>query len=198
MSEMTIGEITRGLERLRQGDAGSLDRVVTLLYDELRRLARQRLRDERSSHTLDTTALVHEAYLRLFHQESIDAKTRADFFAVASNTMRRVLVDYARARRRQKRGGGTVVLPLEDVEPFLTDRAADEVLNLDEALERLRSLQPRAMQVVELHFFGGLSLVEIASVLALSEKTVQRDWQAARAWLRKEVSGSCDLRRESR
>jgi RNA polymerase sigma-70 factor, ECF subfamily len=190
MSEMTAGEITRGLERLRHGECGSLDRVVTLLYDELRRLARQRLRDERSSHTLDTTALVHEAYLRLFHQQSIDAKTRAEFFAVASNTMRRVLVDYARARRRQKRGGGVAVLPLEEVEPFLTDRAADEVLHLDEALERLRTLQPRAVQVVEMHFFGGLSLVEIAAALGLSEKTVQRDWQAARAWLRKEVQAN--------
>ena len=187
MNETSAGEITRGLERLRHGDAESLDRVVTLLYDELRRLARQRLREERSSHTLETTALVHEAYLRLFQQESIDARTRADFFAVASNTMRRVLVDYARARRRHKRGGGQSAVPLEEVEAFLTDQAAEEVLHLDAALEKLRSMQPRAVKVVELHFFGGLSLVEIAATLDLSEKTVQRDWQAARAWLRKEV-----------
>ena len=183
------GEITRGLERLRQGDAGSLDRVVALLYDELRRLARQRLRDERSEHTLDTTALVHEAYLRLFQQQALDARTRADFFAIASNTMRRVLVDYARARRRQKRGGGQAMVPLDEVAPFLTDRAAEEVLGLDDALERLRALQPRAVKVVEMHFFGGVTLAEIAGLLDVSEKTVQRDWQAARAWLRKEVSG---------
>jgi RNA polymerase sigma-70 factor, ECF subfamily len=182
------GEITRGLERLRQGDPGSLDRVVALLYDELRRLARHRLRDERSGHTLDTTALVHEAYLRLFQQQTIDATTRADFFAIASNTMRRVLVDYARARGRQKRGGGQTMLPLDEVAPFLSDRAAEEVLGLDDALDRLRSLQPRAMKIVEMHFFGGLTLSEIARLLDVSEKTVQRDWQAARAWLRKEVS----------
>jgi RNA polymerase sigma-70 factor, ECF subfamily len=181
------GEITRGLERLRRGEAGSLDEVVTLLYDELRRLARQRLQRERSGHTLDTTGLVHEAWLRLFQQQSIDAATRAEFFAVASNTMRRVLVDYARARHRQKRGGGQEPVPLDEVAPFLTDRAADEVLGIDDALERLRALQPRAVSIVEMHFFGGLPLVEIAGILGVSEKTAQRDWQAARAWLRKEV-----------
>lgn len=181
------GEITRGLEQLRDGDLRSLDRVVTLLYDELRRLARQRLHDERSGHTLDTTALVHEAYLKLLQQHTINAGTRAEFFAIASNTMRRVLVDYARARCRQKRGGGQSRVPLEDVELFLTDRAADEVLSLDGTLDRLRTLQPRAVQVVEMHFFGGLALVEIARLLGISEKTVQRDWQASRAWLRKEV-----------
>ena len=184
------GEITRALERLRHGDPGSLDQVVALLYEELRRLARQRLRDERSEHTLDTTALVHEAYLRLFHQQAIDAGTRADFFAIASSTMRRVLVDYARARRRQKRGGGQALVPLDDVAPFLTDRAAEEVLGLDEALERLRTMQPRAVKIVEMHFFGGMTLSEIAGLLSVSEKTVQRDWQAARAWLRKEVTAA--------
>lgn len=191
-----MSEITEGLERLRNGEPGSLDRVVTLLYDELRRLARQRLQGERSGHTLDTTGLVHEAYLRLFQQQTIDVATRADFFAVASNTMRRVLVDYARARRRQKRGGGQEAIPLDDVAPFLTDRAADEVLGIDDALERLRALQPRAVTIVEMHFFGGLPLVEIASLLGVSEKTAQRDWQAARAWLRKEVSGCDPARRE--
>jgi len=187
MVDASSGEITRGLESLRRGEAGSLDRVVALLYEELRSLARQRLRGERDEHTLDTTALVHEAYLRLFQQETIDATTRADFFAVASNTMRRVLVDYARTRNRQKRGGGLRAVPLEEVEPFLSDRAAEEVLGIDDALERLRVLQPRAVKVVEMHFFGGLTLGEIAVMLGVSEKTAQRDWQAARAWLRKEV-----------
>ncbi len=187
MVDAGSGEITRGLESLRRGEAGSLDRVVALLYEELRSIARQRLRGERDAHTLGTTALVHEAYLRLFQQQTIDAVTRAEFFAVASNTMRRVLVDYARTRNRQKRGSGEHAVPLEEVERFLSDRAAEEVLGIDEALERLRALQPRAVQVVELHFFGGLTLHEIAGTLDLSEKTVQRDWQAARAWLRKEV-----------
>ena len=181
------GEITRALERLRDGSAGSLDRVVSLLYDELRSLARRRLRGERTGHTLDTTALVHEVYLRLFSQQTIDAATRGDFFAVASNTMRRVLVDYARTRHRQKRGGGLQAVPLDDVDPFLSARATEEVLGIDEALERLRALQPRAMKVVEMHFFGGLTLLEISGLLGISEKTAQRDWQAARAWLRKEV-----------
>lgn len=185
--EAPAGEITRELESLRGGCAGSLDRVVARLYDELRSLARQRLHGERSGHTLDTTALVHEVYLRLFRQHTIDAATRADFFAVASNTMRRVLVDYARTRRRHKRGGGLQAVPLEDVEPFLSDRAGEEVLGIDDALERLRALQPRAVQVVEMHFFGGLTLHELAPMLGISEKTAQRDWQAARAWLRKEV-----------
>lgn len=185
--EAPAGEITRELESLRGGCAGSLDRVVARLYDELRSLARQRLHGERSGHTLDTTALVHEVYLRLFRQHTIDAATRADFFAVASNTMRRVLVDYARTRRRHKRGGGLQAVPLEEVEPFLSDRAGEEVLGVDDALERLRALQPRAVQVVEMHFFGGLTLHELAPMLGISEKTAQRDWQAARAWLRKEV-----------
>jgi RNA polymerase sigma factor (TIGR02999 family) len=190
---MPAGEITRALARLREGREGSLDESVRLLYDELRRLARLRLRDERTNHTLDTTALVHEAYLRLFQQRAIDATTRADFFAVASNTMRRVLVDYARTRSRQKRGGGQAAVPLDDVSPFLTDTAAEEVLNLDEALDRLRLLQPRAVHVVEMHFFGGVAFNEIAAHLGVSEKTVQRDWQAARAWLRKEVRMSDPL-----
>ena len=189
-ASMSAGEITRALQRLRDGEEGSLDEAVRLLYDELRRLARQRLRAERTGHTLDTTALVHEAYLRLFQQHAIDAATRADFFAVASNTMRRVLVDYARTRSRHKRGGGQQPVPLDDVAPFLTDSAAEEVLNLDEALDRLRTLQPRAVHVVEMHFFGGIAFNEIATILGVSDKTVQRDWQAARAWLRKEVRQS--------
>lgn len=184
------GDLTRDLEKLRQNEPGALDRVVELLYDELRRLARQRLRGERTCHTLDTTALVHEAYLRLFREPHIEAATRADFFAVASNTMWRVLVDYARARTRLKRGGGEPMVALEDVEPFLSDSAAAEVLDLDEALGRLRSMQPRAAAVVEMHFVGGLTMEEIAIHLDVSTKTVQRDWQAARAWLRKEVSGT--------
>jgi RNA polymerase sigma factor (TIGR02999 family) len=184
------GEITRSLAELRHNQPGALDRVVALLYDELRRLARQRLRGERATHTLDTTALVHEAYLRLFREPHIEAATRADFFAVASNTMWRVLVDYARARTRQKRGGGVPPVPLEDVEPFLSDRAAEEVLDLDSALERLRAMQPRAASIVEMHFVGGLTMEEIAVHLQISTKTVQRDWQAARAWLRKEVAGA--------
>jgi RNA polymerase sigma factor (TIGR02999 family) len=150
-------------------------------------LARQRLRSERAEHTLDTAALVHEAYFRLLEQRRIEATCRSDFFAAASRTMRRVLVDYARARNRQKRGGGEVRVPLEEVEPFLSERASDEALALDEALGRLELANPRAARVVELRFFGGLTLDEIGEMLGVAEKTARRDWQAARAWLRKEV-----------
>ena len=184
----TAGEVTRWLEQLSSGDPGALDRLVPLLYDELRRLARQRLRGERPGHTLQTTALVHEAYLRLIGQHRIGAADRLEFFAVASNTMRRVLIDHARARRRQKRGGGATVLPLEAASgEILSDGAAEEALAVDAALDRLAHDSPRAARVVELRIFGGLTLDEIGQLLHVSSKTVQRDWEAARAWLRKEI-----------
>ncbi|MEZ5417013.1 MAG: ECF-type sigma factor [Vicinamibacterales bacterium] len=181
------GEITRCLRELRAGTPGAIDRLVPLLYDDLRRLARQRLRGERDDHTLDTTALVHEAYLRLNGQRRVSAADRSEFFAAASNTMRRVLVDYARGRRRLKRGDGQATVPLDDVEPFLSERAVDETLALDDALARLEARHPRAARVFEQRLFGGLSLDEIAGTQGMSTKTVQRDWEAARAWLRKEV-----------
>jgi RNA polymerase sigma factor (TIGR02999 family) len=186
------GEVTLWLARLREGSGEALDRLVPLLYDDLRRLARQRLRSEREGHTLDTAALVHEAYLRLLDQRRISAGDRSEFFAAASRTMRRVLVDYARTRKREKRGGGVSPVPIEAVEEFLTERAADETLALDEALERLEAAQPRAARVVELRFFGGLTLDEAAALLGVSSKTVQRDGDAAMAWLRKEVRRSLD------
>lgn len=190
------GEITRGLSALERGEPGALDRVVSLLYDDLRRLARQRLRRERDGHTLDTTGLVHEAYLRLSTQRQLATSDRAQFFAAASNTMRRILVDYARARGRQKRGGGGIAVPVEDVEPFLTEPATSEALALDEALDRLDAAQPRAARVFEQRFFGGLAVEEIAQANGVSTKTVQRDWEAARAWLRKEVRGSLGSRED--
>jgi RNA polymerase sigma factor (TIGR02999 family) len=186
------GEVTLWLARLREGSGEALDRLVPLLYEDLRRLARQRLRAEREGHTLDTAALVNEAYLRLVDQRRIAAGDRSEFFAAASRTMRRVLVDYARARKRDKRGGGVAPVPLEAVEEFLTERAADETIALDEALARLEAAEPRAARVVELRFFGGLTLDETAALLAVSSKTVQRDGDAAMAWLRKEVRGALD------
>jgi RNA polymerase sigma factor (TIGR02999 family) len=186
------GEVTLWLARLREGSDEALDRLVPLLYEDLRRLARQRLRAEREGHTLDTAALVNEAYLRLVDQRRIAAGDRSEFFAAASRTMRRVLVDYARARKRDKRGGGVAPVPLEAVEEFLTERAADETIALDEALARLEAAEPRAARVVELRFFGGLTLEETSALLAVSTKTVQRDGDAAMAWLRKEVRGALD------
>jgi len=178
------GEITRHLERLREGDAAALDEIVPLLYGELRAIARQWLRKERQEHTFGTTALVHEAYLKLLGQQRLRVEDRGQFFAVASNTMRRLLVDYARTRKRLKRGGEEQPIPLEEVEAFLTDVEAEEVLALEEALKELEVTHPRGRQVVEHRFFGGLSVEETAEALRVSRKTVQRDWIAVRAWLR--------------
>lgn len=166
-----------------------VERLVAGLYDELRRLARLHLRGERAGHTLNTTGLVHEAYLRLAGQEGLRAADRTRFFAAASNTMRRVLVDHARQRNRLKRGGGQVPVPLDDVAQLLSDAEATELVALDEALDRLAEVDARGAAVVEHHFFGGLTHAEIAEVLGVSTKTVQRAWVVARAWLRKEVAG---------
>jgi RNA polymerase sigma factor (TIGR02999 family) len=187
------GDLTLLFRRLAEGDAASLERIVGALYDELRELARARLRDERSSHTLQPTALVNEAYLRLARQNRIDAGSRTQFFAVASNTMRRVLVDYARTRNRKKRGGGSERVPLEDVEALLTQEEADELLALEDALGRLAQANPRAARVVEHRFFSGLAVEEIAELMGVTTRTIHRDWIAARAWLRKEVARDLGL-----
>lgn len=165
------------------------DQLVSALYDELRVLARSHLRRELTGHTLDTTALVNEAYLRLCGQAGLTGVDHSRFFVIASNTMRRILVDHARTRNRQKRGGGDIVLSLDEAEPFLTDEEADELLALNEALDRLATLNPRGCEVVQLRYFAGLGVEEVANVLGVSAKTVQRDWLAARVWLRKEVRG---------
>ncbi len=183
-------DLTDRLQRLKAGDSEALEQLVPLLYEEMRRVARWQMRGEREGHTLGTTALVHETYLRLLRQRRIEATDREHFLAVAATTMRRVLVDYARARNREKRGGPAVPVPVEEVAHFLTDTEAEEMLELHEALKRLAEIHPRSAQVVESRFFGGLSLQETAAVLDISSKTVQRDWQTARAWLRKEINKS--------
>ena len=184
---MSAATVTDLLRRWEGGDGEALDRLVPLLYADLHALARRHLRDERTGHTLNPTALVNEAYLKLVQQREVRAEDRGQFFAVAATTMRRVLVDYARAKKRIKRGGGAEAVPLDDVLPFLSQQDAEEVLALDEALARLDALDARAGRVVQYRFFGGLSLEETAEVLGVSSKTVQRSWTAARAWLRKEV-----------
>jgi len=181
-------QVTQWLVRLRAGDAAALERLMPLLYDELRAMARVQLRRERSGHTLNPTALVNEVYLKLVQQHQIQAEHRTQFLAVASRTMRRILVDYARTKKRLKRGGGQPPVPLDDVAAFLSDREADEVLALDEALDRLAAVDERASRVVQYRFYSGLTLDETADVLGVSPKTVQRDWLTARAWLRKEIS----------
>lgn len=195
---MSDGSITNWLARLRAGDAEALDRLLPLVYDELRVLARSQLRKEDVGHTLGATALVHEAYVRLAEREKLHPEDRRHFFAIAAQAMRRVLIDYARARKRKKRGSGRVAISLEDVSEFLNPDATNEFLALDEALDRLAEANPRAAHVVEQRFFAGLTLEETAQNLNVSMKTVQRDWLLARAWLRKEVdraSGAFDVGR---
>ncbi len=181
-------DITLWLGRMSAGEPEALDRVVRMMYDELRVLARARMGNERQGHTLAATALVNEMYLKLSVQNRIKAGDRRQFMAVAATTMRRVLVDYARARRRDKRGGGAEKIPFEEVEPFLSEQESDEVLALDAAIDRLAKLNERAAQVVEQRFYAGFSVEETAALLGVSAKTVQRDWLTARAWLRKEVA----------
>jgi RNA polymerase sigma-70 factor, ECF subfamily len=165
---------------------GGLDRLVPLVYDELRRIARRQLRGERSDHTLDTTALVHEAYLKLSQLERIEWRDRGHFLAAAAGAMRRILVDCAVARKAEKRGGAPQRIPLEEVTILAGDRA-EELLALDEALQRLAAHSARAAHIVEWRFFGGMSIEETAAVLEISPATVKREWTLARAWLNREL-----------
>jgi RNA polymerase sigma factor (TIGR02999 family) len=182
------GDVTRWLSRLREGDPGALDRLVPLLYDELRALARRLLAGERPGQTLTPTALVHETYLRLSRERRIGADDRGEFFAVAAVAMRRILVESARRKRRLKRGGEEVRVELEAVDALVSETEVDELLAIDAALDRLGDASRRARQVVELRIFAGLTVEEVAGVLAVHEKTVRRDWLTARAWLRRELA----------
>ncbi|MGH7574710.1 MAG: ECF-type sigma factor [Longimicrobiales bacterium] len=184
---MSDGSVTQLLARLHEGDADALDRLVALVYDELRSLAKAQLRREDMGHTLGSTALVHEAYIRLARRAELRAADRRQFFAIAAQAMRRVLIDHARTRKRKKRGSGQVLHSFDNVADLLSDDAVDELTAFDDALERLAKGSPRAARVVECRFFAGLTLQETAEILDVSLKTVQRDWLLARAWLQKEV-----------
>ncbi|MEM8485324.1 MAG: ECF-type sigma factor [Bacteroidota bacterium] len=186
------GTVTVWLRRLSDGDASALDELVPLIYDELHRVAQHRINRERKGHTFGATALVNEVYLRLVNGKQLDMADRNDFMAVASQTMRNILVDYARKKNRVKRGGGQASVPLEKVEAFLTQEESEEVLLLDAVLTRLMDINERAGQVVQHRFFGGLTLDETAEVLGLSKRSVQRSWVVAKAWLRKEMAGESD------
>ncbi len=175
-------EVTRLLARWRGGDEEALDRLMPLVYHELRRLAHARLRRERPDHTLETSALVHEAYLRLVDARGTPWQSRAHFLGIAARLMRQVLVDHARGRSSAKRGGGATRLPLQEGHS-VGGPAPVDVLALDQALERLASTDERKAHLVELRFFGGLSHEEIAEVLGTSLSTVERQWRLARAWL---------------
>lgn len=185
--------ITRLLQQWTDGDRAALDGLVPLVYEELRSLAHRRLRTERSDHTLNTTALVHEAYVRLVDIDRIQWRDRAHFLAMASRTMRRVLVDYANARNALKRGGDLQIVPL-DGEPSVPAAFAAAVIDLDDALTRLEEASPRAASVIEHRYFGGLTLEETAAVLDVSLATVKRDLALARAWLARELSGETLIR----
>src|SRR5436305_10502019 len=177
-------QITTLLHDWRQGNATAGERFLGLVYDELRRLAAGYLHQERRNHTLRPTALVHELYLRLFASEPMRWQNRAHVFAVAAHTLRHILVDYARAQQSAKRGGGQVKVTLTGVERGLSSKQQfDDLLVVNEALDRLNQLAPRAAQVVELRFFGGLEEKEVAEVLEVAPITIKRDWRFARAWL---------------
>jgi RNA polymerase sigma factor (TIGR02999 family) len=179
--------ITQLLVAWSDGDRAALDQLVPLVHAELRRLARSYLRGERQGHTLQTTALVNEAYLRLVGQKHVRWQNRAHFLAIAAQLMRRILVDYARRRQYQKRGGGAMQVTLSEAES-LGDQRAPDLVALDEALRSLAEIDPRRSQVVELRFFGGLSIEETAEVLKVSATTVERDWTVAKAWLHKSLT----------
>jgi RNA polymerase sigma factor (TIGR02999 family) len=180
------GQVTELLSAWRNGDANALEKLIPLVYEELRRLANRYMGGERVGHTLQPTALVHEAYLRLAREQDRNWESRAHFFAVAAQIMRNLLVDHARTANRAKRGGGAVEVELTEVMGTISVNP-DDLLSLDEALNRLVQLDPRAARIVELRCFVGLDNQEIAAVLHTSEKTVTRDWNAARAWLQAEL-----------
>ncbi|HEX5387762.1 MAG TPA: sigma-70 family RNA polymerase sigma factor [Gemmatimonadales bacterium] len=191
------GEVTRLLAALSDGDGSALNRLAPIVYAQLRRMAHRELRGERTGHTLGTTALVHEAYLKLVRLDRLQWRDRAHFFGVAAGAMRRILVDQAAGRNAQKRGGGRRTLPLDDVMPRdavprdavpLAAARPEELLALDEALERLAALSPRQSRVIECRFFAGMSVEETAEALGVAPATIKRDWTVARAWLHRELS----------
>jgi RNA polymerase sigma factor (TIGR02999 family) len=181
-------DITMWLSEWRQGDGAALEQLLPLVYDELRRIAARQLRGERSNHTLQPTELVHEAFLRLVRQ-NVSWQNRAHFFGVASEIMRRLLVDHARKKQAEKRGAGAETIVLDERVEWPGGRDLDLVA-LDDCLNALGELDPQQAKVVELRFFGGLSIEEAAAVLGVSDSTVKREWRVARAWLLRELQRS--------
>jgi RNA polymerase sigma-70 factor, ECF subfamily len=178
-------EVTRLLQNLNEGKGEAVEKLIPLVYAELRRLAAHYLKSERQGHTLQPTALVHEAFLKLVGQET-QWQNRNHFFAMAANLMRRILVDYARQHKAEKRGGEAEKVSLEDAFVFVKEKPA-QMIALDEALEELAKIDERRSKVVELKFFGGLNNEEIAEVLGIHSNTVLRDWNLARAWLKTQI-----------
>ena len=182
-------EITQLLEEWSDGNQAALDELYPLVYEELHRLARRYMSREKKGHTLQTTALINEAYVRLVDQRNVHWANRSHFFAISAQIMRRILIDHARRHAYAKRGGGAHQVSLEEAATVVPDQGLD-LVRLDEALKSLAEMDPRRSQVVELRYFGGLNNEEIAGVLKISENTVTRDWNMARAWLYQQLSGS--------
>jgi RNA polymerase sigma-70 factor, ECF subfamily len=185
----SLGEVTVLLASWRDGDRGALEKLIPIVYSDLRRIAARYMRSEQQGHTLQTTALVHETYLRLTRERERTWENRAHFFGVAAQIMRNLLVDHARAIARGKRGGGAVQVRLNDAGGVVSSVDPEDLLALDDALHRLAAIDARASRVVELRYFVGLTNEEIAEVMGASEKTVTREWNTAKIWLRAELRG---------
>jgi RNA polymerase sigma factor (TIGR02999 family) len=180
-------ELTALLVQWSRGDPAALERLLPMIYEECRRIASRQLRHEHREHTLDPTALVHEAYLRLVDQRNATWENRAQFFGVVARVMRRILVDYARARYAKKRGGSAVLVSLEAAAAESSDPQVADIIAIDEALGRLAARDPDQVRIIELRFFAGLSVEETAHVLARSPRTIKREWRLAKAWLYQEL-----------
>jgi RNA polymerase sigma factor (TIGR02999 family) len=180
-------EVTQLLIQWSNGDKAALDKLMPLIYAELRQLARHYMKSERSGHTLQTTALVNEAYLRLINRKQVHWQNRSHFFAIAAQLMRSILVDHARSHAYAKRGGGARKIALDDA-MVVSQQRATEVVALDDALKRLAEIDPQQSRIVELRFFGGLTIEETAEVLRLSPATIKREWGTAKAWLYHELN----------
>ena len=189
MTDPSPEKVTQWLVDWGKGDESALERLTPLVYEELHRLAARYMGRERPGHVLQTTALVNEAYLRLVDQRNVHWQNRAQFFGIAAQMMRRILVDHARRNRYAKRGGGAQIIPLDEA-VLVSEEKNEELLILNDALGRLSAIDKRKTQVVELRYFGGLSVEETAEVLKISSNTVLRDWNFARAWLHREIKGT--------
>lgn len=187
--DLSSAEVTVLLSELAKGKQEAAAKLMPLVYGELRRMADRYMRRERDGHTLQTTALVHEAYLKLVEQRSVDWQSRAHFFGIAAQLMRRVLIDHARGHLREKRGGGQQIVPLDEALVF-SPQNSGALIELDSALEKLGARDARQAKIVELRFFGGLTVEEAAEVLGVSPKTVKRDWSVAKAWLHGELKAA--------
>jgi RNA polymerase sigma factor (TIGR02999 family) len=184
-----MSDVTILLKRMQRGDKTAVEKLLPLVLGEMKRLARNYMKSERVGHTLQPTALVNEAYLRLAGYQRMDWQSRSHFIGVAASVMRQLLIDYSRKRLAQKRGGEYEVVPLEEGRMLLTRAQSEELLELDEALKELSAKNPRHAKIVELRHFGGLSVEETAEALGISPVTVKRDWALARAWLRARLEG---------